>query len=176
MSEPFLGQISIFSFGFAPKGWTMCNGQLLSIAQNQALFALLGTQFGGNGIQTFGLPNLQGNVPMGMGNGAGLTPRVIGQSGGEQGVTLTVSQIPSHSHVPNYTAMADAAGQNTVGPVGKLWAPDPNGNVTFSTGDGEMLAANALANTGGSLPHNNMAPYLVLNFCIALVGIFPSRN
>ena len=171
MSEPFLGQISIFSFNFAPKGWTMCNGQLLPINQNQALFALLGTQFGGNGQTNFALPSLQGNVPMGMGQGGGLSPRNIGQVGGAQAVTLLLSQIPSHSHVPNYTAAA-----NAMGPVGNLWAADPNGNVTFDMTGTETLAPNAIGNAGGSQPHDNMAPYLTLNFCIALQGIFPSRN
>ena len=171
MSEPFLGQISIFSFNFPPKGWAMCNGQLLPINQNQALFSLLGTQFGGNGISTFALPDLRGNVPMSMGNGSGLSPRVIGQVAGEQAVTLTIGQMPSHSHVPNYTTTA-----NAMSPVGNLWAPDPNGNVTFDNSGTETLAANAIGNAGGSQPHDNMAPYLALNFCIALQGIFPSRN
>jgi microcystin-dependent protein len=184
MSEPFLGQISIFSFSFPPKGWALCNGQLLPINQNQALFSLLGTQYGGNGTMNFALPNFQGQVAMGMGNGAGLTPRPIGQTGGEQNHTLTPNEMPLHSHAPNYTGTA-----NSLTPGGNLWAPDPNGNITFATSGNEAMAVQALGangnptgplpainKAGGSQPHNNMAPSLVLNFCIAMQGIFPSRN
>lgn len=171
MSEPFLAQISMFSFGFAPKGWALCNGQLLPINQNQALFALLGTQYGGNGTTTFALPNLQGRVAMSMGQGPGLTGRTLGEVGGEQNHTLIAGEMPPHSHTPNFTAPT-----NATGPAGNLWAADPNGNVTFATGGGETMAANAIANAGGNQPHNNMAPYLVVNFCIALQGIFPSQN
>jgi microcystin-dependent protein len=183
MSEPFIGQISIFSFNFPPKGWAFCDGQLLPINQNQALFSLLGTYYGGNGITNFALPNFQGKVAMGMGSGAGLSPRTIGQAGGEQNHTLNVSEMPQHSHTPSYTATA-----NSLNPSGALWAPDPNGNVTFATSgnetmavqvtnsNGDVVSAGAIAYAGGSLPHNNMAPYLVLSFAIALNGIFPSRN
>lgn len=184
MSEPFIGQISIFSFNFPPKGWTFCNGQLLPINQNQALFSVLGTQFGGNGTSNFALPNLQGKAPLGMGNGAGLTPRVIGETGGEQGHTLSVNEMPQHSHAPNYTGTA-----NSLTPSADLWAPDPSGNITFATSGNEPMAVQAfgsngqpvgppgaIASTGGSQAHNNMAPYLVLTFAIALQGIFPSRN
>src|SRR5271170_3870155 len=120
MSEPFLGQISIFSFSFPPKNWALCNGQLLAINQNQALFSLLGIQYGGNGTTTFALPNFQSRVPMGMGNGAGLTPRLIGQAGGEQSHTLTPNEMPQHSHTPNYTGTA-----NSLTPGGNLWLPIP---------------------------------------------------
>ncbi|HUA22277.1 MAG TPA: tail fiber protein [Bryobacteraceae bacterium] len=183
MSEPFLGQISIFSFNFPPRGWAFCDGQLLAINQNQALFSLLGTYYGGNGTTTFALPNLQTKVAMGVGNGAGLSPRVIGQTGGEQGHTLSVNEMPQHSHTPNYTASA-----NSLNPAGDLWAADPNGNITFATSanetmaiqitnsSGNVVSAGAIANAGGGQAHNNMAPYLVLTFAIALQGIFPSRS
>jgi microcystin-dependent protein len=166
MSEQFLGQITIFSFGFAPRGWALCNGQLLPINQNQALFSLLGTFYGGNGIQTFALPNLQGNVAMSFGNGY-----TQGQVGGESAHTLLTTEIPPHSHPVNYGAAA-----TSLTPGGELWAADPNGNVTFASSPSETLAPQAIGPNSGGLPHSNMQPYLVLNFCIALTGIFPSRN
>jgi microcystin-dependent protein len=171
MSTPYLGQITIFAFSFPPKGWAFCNGQLLPINQNQALFALLGTQFGGNGQTNFALPNLQGNVAMGMGQGAGLNNRTIGEVGGQQAHTLLVTEMAPHGHSANYGAAA-----TSLTPGGNLWAADPNGNVTFAGSGSETLAPQAIGNTGGNQPHNNMEPYLVLNFCIALQGIFPSRN
>ncbi len=177
MSTPFLGQVSIFAFNFAPKGWTMCNGQVLSINQNQALFALLGTTYGGNGQTTFALPNLQGRAALHFGQGQGLNGRVLGEVVGEQAHTLNVSEMPPHSHSAHFAAAADS-----LTPAGKYWAADPNGNVTFSaTGNESMANVNgngprAIDNAGGSQPHQNMQPYLTLNFCIALQGIFPSRN
>ena len=171
MSEPFVGQISIFSFGFAPKGWAMCNGQLLSINQNQALFALLGTFYGGNGQTNFALPNLQGKVAMSFGQGAGLQMRNLGEVGGEQAHTLITPEMAPHSHQVNYAASA-----SSLTPAGNLWAADPNGNVTFATSGGETMHPAAIGNAGGGQAHQNIEPYLVLNFCIALQGIFPSRN
>ena len=170
MSEPFLGQISIFGFNFAPKGFALCNGQIMSIAQNQALFSLLGTYYGGNGTSNFALPNLQGLVPVHFGQGLGLSPYVIGQVGGQEAHTLTINEIPPHRHAPNYTATA-----NQSSPAGNIWAPDPNGNVTFATTGGETLVTNAIGLAGSNQPHENRSPFTVLNFCIALVGIFPSR-
>ena len=170
MSEPFLGQLSIFSFGFPPKGWALCNGQLFPINQNQALFSLLGTTYGGDGRTTFALPNLQGRVAMSFGQGIGQN-HTLGEVGGEQGHTLTFGEMTPHSHAPNYAATAD-----TLAPGGKLWAADPNGNVTFATSAGETMHPAAIGNAGGSQAHQNIEPYLVLNFCIALQGIFPSRN
>ena len=166
MSTPFLGQITIFSFQFAPRGWAMCNGQLLAINQNQALFSLLGTTFGGDGRVNFALPNLQGDASMMFGNSF-----VQGLVGGEASHTLLVGEIPAHNHPAHYTAMA-----SSLTPRGGLWAPDPNGNVTFASSATEVLAPQAIGQNSGGQPHQNMQPYLVLNFCIALQGIFPSRN
>src|SRR3974390_1367397 len=178
MSDPYLGQISIFGFTFAPLGFTLCNGQLFPISQNTPLFALLGTTYGGNGTTNFALPNLQGLVPLHFGQGPGLSLYNLGQRGGEEGHTLTVNEMASHRHTPNYTATADQAS-----PVGNIWAPDPNGNVTFATTANEILANvptdppnNAIGLAGGGQAHENRAPFLVLNFCIALNGIFPTRT
>jgi microcystin-dependent protein len=166
MSTPFLGQISIFSFSFPPNGWALCNGQLLAINQNAALFSLLGTFYGGNGTTNFALPNLQGNVAMSFGNGY-----TQGQVGGEHAHTLLTTEIPPHSHPANFAAAA-----TSLTPGGELWAPDPNGNVTFASSPSETLAPQAIGANSGGQAHQNMQPYLVLNFCIALAGIFPSRN
>jgi microcystin-dependent protein len=166
MAEPFLSEIRIFSFSFAPKGWAMCNGQILPINQNQALFALLGTTYGGNGIQNFALPNLQGRVSIGVGG-----THTIGERAGEQSHTLTAGELPRHTHGAN------AASDTTdTAPAGHYWAPDVAGNVTFATTPNVALAPAAITNTGGSQAHNNMQPYLTVNFCIALLGIFPSQT
>ncbi len=165
MSTPFLGEIKIISWTFAPKGWAFCNGQLLPIAQNQALFSLLGTTYGGNGQTTFALPDLRGCVPFHVGGGL-----AQGQRAGEQAHTLTLQELPTHTHVP----LGSSNSANAVSPAENVWA-------SFS-GDGYATTANttlnpeSITNTGGSQPHENMSPYLVLNFCIALQGIFPSRN
>lgn len=165
MSTPFLSEIKLLSFNFAPKGWALCNGQLLPINQNQALFSLLGTTYGGNGQTNFGLPNLQGKIPMHVGNG-----HTLGETGGEQAHTLNISEMPQHTHFP-----VGSSDQATLpGAGGNLWGKDasapyaPSGTTPMNTGS--IVAA------GGSQPHNNMSPYLVMNFCIALQGIFPSRN
>jgi len=171
MSTPFLGQVTIFLFNFPPKGWAMCNGQLLPINQNQALFSLLGTFYGGDGRVNFALPNLQGRVAMSFGQGAGLQNHSQGEVGGEQGHTLTIGEMAPHSHQPNYAAAA-----TSLTPGGNLWAADPNGNVTFAASGGETMHPAAIGNAGGSQAHQNMEPYEVLNFCIALQGIFPTRN
>lgn len=165
MADPFLGEIRIFSFDFCPTGWAACDGQLLLINQNQALFALLGNQYGGNGITTFALPNLQGRAPVHRG-----TEIQIGESGGEESHTLTVAELGAHSHAPRaVTARGDAGN-----PSGNLWAasrPKPYG----TTLDTPMNPA-AVSPTGGGQPHPNMQPYLVLHYCIALQGIFPSSG
>jgi microcystin-dependent protein len=171
MSEPFLGQITIFSFGFPPRGWAFCNGQILSISQNTALFSLLGTTYGGNGTSTFALPNLQGRAAVGSGVGQGLSSYVLGQTGGEENHTLIGAELPSHSHAPNYSNSATKSS-----PAGNYWAPDPNGNITFATSGGNAMSPAAIGVAGGGQPHTNLAPILALNFCIALTGIFPSRN
>lgn len=165
MSEPFLGEIKIVSFNFPPKGWALCNGQLLPINQNQALFALLGTTYGGDGRVTFALPNLQGRVPFHLGNGF-----VLGQTDGEATHTLNVGEMPAHNHV----ALGNSAEGSVVIPTGNFWAKGP-ASAYGPTPDGSMAAA-ALDASGGSQPHNNMSPYLVLNFVIALQGIFPSQS
>ena len=166
MATPFIGQISIFGFTFAPKNFAYCNGQLLSINQNQALFSLLGTTYGGNGTTTFGLPNLQGRTPMHVGTGF-----VLGQVGGEEAHTLTVSEIPVHTHG---TVTSTAAG--TAGDPSAAFLADGSKAAYAPGTPNQTMAAGAIGNTGGSQSHNNMAPYLTINFCIALVGIFPSRN
>jgi len=184
MSQPYLGEIEIFGFGFAPKGWAFCGGQTLSIQQNQALFSVLGTTYGGNGTTTFMLPDLRGRLAMGQGNGQGLTPRVIGQVGGETSHTLLVTETPAHTHPLNAIQNIGTGDVNSPGPTvvlsqttGKL----SNGNpLTVSlyaadTNPSQALASAAVGNTGGQ-PHNNLMPYNALNFCIALSGIFPSRN
>jgi microcystin-dependent protein len=169
MAEPFLGEIKMLSFSFAPKGWAMCNGQLLPINQNQALFSILGTTYGGNGIQTFALPNLQGRVPMHVGNGF-----VLGQSGGELSHTLVLAEIPAHTHVP----VGSSNPPSVASPAGAYWPTTDGGS--YSSTAGTTLAPGpidpAIAPAGGSQPHENRSPFLTLNFCIALSGIFPSRN
>ena len=166
MSEPFLSEIRIFSFPFAPKGWTLCNGQLLPINSNQPLFSLLGTTYGGDGRVNFGLPNLQARVPISMNAGF-----VLGELGGEQSHTLTIAEIPLHTHTWN----CSNSNANIGAPTGTL-----QGSTTpeYDTSTSSLVAmrANALGNVGGSQAHVNMQPYLVLNMCIALQGIFPSQT
>lgn len=165
MSTPFLGEIKIFSFSFAPKGWALCNGQLLPINQNQALFAILGTTYGGDGVTTFALPNLQGRVPVHVGNGI-----ILGQRAGEQSHTLNISELPAHTHTP----VGSSSSASSASPAGDLWASLSSSGYSPSP-DTTMNPASILP-TGGSQPHDNMSPYLALNFCIALQGIFPSQN
>jgi microcystin-dependent protein len=168
MAEPFLSEIRIMSFGFPPKGWALCDGQLLPINQNQALFSLLGTTYGGDGRVNFGLPNLQGNVPIHMGGG-----HTLGERGGEQGHTLSISEIPTHVH----TLQASSADGDGPAPANATLAGSGtvqiyNGTLTNLT----SLLPSTVANVGGSQAHLNMQPFLVLNFSIALQGIFPSQT
>lgn len=166
MSTPYLSEIRIFSFNFPPKGWAFCNGQLLPINQNQALFSLLGTTFGGDGRVNFALPNLQGRVPLHLGNGLSL-----GQAGGETAHTLNISEMPAHTHTP----VASAAAADQASPANNYWAT--NGTFTpYAASSNETMATQAVSNVGGSQPHSNMSPYLALNFCIALLGIFPAQS
>jgi microcystin-dependent protein len=170
MSTPYISEIRIFSFNFAPKGWAMCNGQLLPINQNQALFSLMGTTYGGDGRTNFALPNLQGNMPIHEGTSIAGNQYVLGQAGGEQYVTLSLTQIPQHTH----TAYASSTAANSGSPANAFWA---GGNQpAYASTAGVTMNPAAVGAVGGSQPHNNLAPFLVLNFCIALVGIFPSRN
>jgi microcystin-dependent protein len=177
VSNPFVGEVRMFAGNFAPRGWAMCQGQILSISQNAALFSLLGTNFGGNGTSTFALPNLQGSVPMHQGNGPGLTPRVVGEVGGEQPVTLLQTEMPAHNHVVN----ADTGGGTQASPIGGVWAEAKKGknaanHYAPSSGSNVAMSTGALSATGGNLAHNNMQPYLCVTFIIALLGIFPARN
>lgn len=166
MSEPFLSEIKIMSFVYAPKGWAMCNGQLLPINQNQALFSLLGTTFGGDGRVTFGLPNMQGRVPVHVGNSF-----ILGQLGGEQNHTLTINETPTHIH----TAQASSAVGNAA-PLGNNLLANTPALIYAPSGNLTSLQPGTIGPTGGSQAHPNMQPFLTLNFCIALQGIFPSRN
>lgn len=169
MSEPFLGEIRIFPYNFAPRGWAFCQGQILSIAQNTALFSLLGTTYGGNGQTTFALPDLRGRMPLGSGQGPGLSPYDLGQVSGTETVTLTTGQMPSHNHLASSTQ----AGAGSTRPSGNV----PSGGGAYAgASDGTRMNPAFIQNTGGSQPHENRQPCLVLNYCIALQGIFPSRN
>lgn len=168
-SEPFIGQIMAVGFNFPPRGWASCEGQLLSIAQNQALFSLLGTTYGGNGTTNFALPDLRGRVPISSGTGPGLTPRSLGERSGSPSVTLTSGNIPSHTH-----PIATASPATSAAPVAAM--PAPGGSQIYGTPDGATLAADSLTDVGGSQPHPNMQPYLGVFYVIALEGIYPSRN
>ena len=173
--EPFIGMIQLFGFNFAPRGWALCDGSLLSIAQYSALFSLLGTTYGGNGQTTFALPDLRGRVPIGYGQGPGLSVNGLGQASGSENVMLVSTQIPAHAHqmmASASTPSAGDAGANSLGSLGRgtganIYAPGATNQVS-------MGSATSIA--GGSQPHSNMQPYLAMNYCIALEGIFPSRN
>jgi microcystin-dependent protein len=174
MATPFIGQIITFGGNFAIRNYAFCNGQLLSIAQNTALFSILGTTYGGNGQTTFGLPNLQGRVGVHFGQGPGLSSYALGQVGGEESHTLINTEMPAHGHALNVTN----AGGNSQTPVGTILATDAAGGTAgYSTAAANgIMAPAAVAPSGGNQPHNNLQPYLALNFLIALQGIFPSRN
>jgi microcystin-dependent protein len=174
MSSPFLGEIRIFAGNFPPRNWAFCNGQILPISQNTALFSLLGTQYGGNGTSTFALPNLQGCAPMHAGQGPGLTQRVQGEVGGSATVTLTTSELPQHTHT--YTAGSGSRGNvNTTQNNVNSDAPFQT-NIYGTSSDGTLMSPTMLAPLVGNQPHENMQPYQVLNFIIALAGIYPARN
>lgn len=176
MSNPFLAEIRIFTAGFAPKGWAQCDGQLMPISQNTALFSLLGTTYGGNGTSNFALPNLQGCAPMQAGQGPGLTLRDLGETAGEQTVTLLQTEMPAHSH----TAQCLSAGNATQSPANAIWAGGGRGAPPMYTpsvpANNVQMNPFALSIAGGSQPHNNMQPFLGLMFIIALQGVFPARS
>jgi microcystin-dependent protein len=172
MANPYVSEIRMFGTNFAPKGWALCNGQLLSIQQNTALFSLIGTLYGGNGTTTFGLPDLQGRVPIHQGNGAGLSPYVVGQRGGVESDTLTVGQMPAHNHLVNAThdtSSHDRPGEKYLGMASTpIYVTTP---VSMETMSPSMISI-----AGGSQPLSIVQPYLAITLCIALVGIFPSRS
>ncbi len=172
MSEPFVGEVRMFAGNFAPRGWAFCDGQLLAVSQNDALFSLLGTIYGGDGRTTFGLPDLRGRIPIHAGSGPGLSPRRLGAKGGAEKVTLTVNQLPSHTHserASNSPGTSSSPANNTLS--NNLTAE------TFTTDISRVnMSSSAITNTGGSRSHTNLQPFLCVHFIIALVGIYPSRN
>ncbi|MBD2867716.1 phage tail protein [Paenibacillus arenilitoris] len=173
MSEPYIGEIRAFAGNFAPKGWALCNGQLLPISHNTALFSILGVTYGGDGKTNFALPDLMGKAPLQQGAGVGLTPRTLGEIGGSPSVTLTTNEIPAHTHAPQ----AVNAG-STLSPTNATWAGLVQGRgipTVYASNPTTPMSPNAVGVTGGSQPHNNRQPYLGVNFIIALEGIFPPR-
>jgi microcystin-dependent protein len=176
MADPFVAEIRIFPFNFAPRGWAWCNGQILPISQNTALFSLLGTTYGGDGKSTFALPNLQGSAPMHTGGnqpGPGLTTHFLGETGGSETVTLLESEIPAHSHL--LRAYGSDPGDH-FGPTGTSLSRSNSGQAWVAAASLTQFSANAISVAGGSLPHNNMMPYLTYYFNIALQGVFPPRS
>lgn len=172
MADPFVAEIRIFPFNFAPKGWAFCDGQLLPLSQNTALFSLLGTTYGGNGKSNFALPNLQGRAPMQPGQGPGLSLRDLGETGGSETVTLLESEIPSHSHTLNGAPTPSDSNEPAGNVLGR-----PTGSVLYGAAQSLVpMAGQALSPSGGDQPHNNLMPYLTFNFCIALQGVFPPRT
>ena len=189
MAEPFLSEIRLFAFNFPPKGWALCQGQILPISQNTALFSLIGTFYGGNGTSNFALPDLRGRAAISMGQGAGLQNYSIGESGGVEAVALTTAQMPSHTHTADATQVTAAlpcvnAAANQSGPTGNVPAIEASGvTATYSSAAADSsigpagIAATITASVaGGGTAHSNMQPFITLNYCIALQGIFPSRN
>lgn len=173
MADPFVAEIRIFGFNFAPRGWAFCNGQLMPIAQNTALFSLLGTTYGGDGRSTFALPNLQGNAALGVGQGPGLSLYDLGEIGGSSSVTLLASEVPTHNHTGMKANARAAISNNPSGAAPAL----TTGNFTYvSTAPNTNLSSSSTSTVGASQPHNNYMPSLVLNFCIATQGVFPPRG
>ncbi|KAF2341825.1 phage tail protein [Flavobacterium tistrianum] len=170
--DQFVAEIRLFPFNFAPVGWAMCNGQLLPISQNTGLFSLLGTTYGGDGKSTFALPNLQGSVPMHPGQGAGLSLHDLGETGGSENVSLLESEIPSHNH----SLMAATLNSQSTSPTNNSLGRGNPIRVYSQTGNNANMSFNSVSIAGSGFPHNNMMPYLTMNFCIALQGIFPARG
>ena len=173
MSEPFVGEIRMFAGNFAPRGWAFCDGQLLAVSQNDALFSLFGTIYGGDGRTTFGLPDMRGRIPIHAGSGPGLSPRSLGSKAGEENVTLITNQLPSHTH----TMQASLDPGSETNPSGNLTASDLAVDAYFSNPPSTAgLASDAITSVGGSRPHTNLQPFICVNFIVALVGIYPSRQ
>ena len=177
MSNAFIGQVVLFAGNFAPRNWAFCNGQIMSINQNTALFSILGTTYGGNGQTTFALPDLRGRVPVSAGQGPGLSNYVLGEMIGTENVTLTINQMPTHTHFVN----ANAATGNAGSPSGAIWAegagrPPPSTYTTGAPGSPVTMSSSALQPVGGNQPHPVLQPLLALNYIICLQGIFPTRN
>jgi microcystin-dependent protein len=175
MADPFVAEIRIFGFNFAPRGWATCDGQLLPLSQNTALFSLLGTTYGGNGKSNFALPNMAGNTPMHWGQAQGGSLYDLGQTGGSENVTLLISEIPAHNH--NFQVGSEIATDNTPSPT-RVVCTSNNGSIyaPINTPQAVLMNPQALTVTGSGFPHNNMQPYLTLTFCIALQGVFPPRG
>jgi microcystin-dependent protein len=172
MSEPFVGEIRMFAGNFAPQGWAYCDGQLLAVSQNDALFSLFGTIYGGDGRTTFGLPDLRGRIPIHAGSGPGLTPRTLGSKSGAENVTVTVNQLPSHTHPMQATEeLADSPN-----PGGQIAARSTTVDLYINENPSSNLAATSITSTGGSQSHPNIMPFLCVHFIVALFGVYPSRN
>jgi microcystin-dependent protein len=170
--DPYIGEIRMFAGNFAPRGWAFCNGQLLAIAQNTALFSLLGTMYGGDGRTNFALPDLRGRVPMHFGQGPGLTPRTQGEQSGSETVTLIAGQMPSHSHAVN----GNQGPGDSTSPAGRYWAASSRRDASYAGSADTALSPQAVAPAGGSQPHENRQPYLAVSYIIALQGIYPPRS
>jgi microcystin-dependent protein len=172
VSEPFVGEIRMFGFNFPPQGWALCDGQLLSISQNAALFSLLGTTYGGDGESTFALPDLRSRVPVSQGQGDGLSSYAEGQAGGTETVTLAAAQMPAHTHAVNASSSPAASER----PAGRVLARSPDHSYIPEPDTDTVMNAKMIGAAGNSQPHDNIQPYLALNFCIALQGVFPARE
>jgi len=170
--DPYIGQIMMFGGNFAPRGWALCNGQLLSIAQNTALFSILGTTYGGDGRTTFGLPDLRGRAPIHWGQGPGLTNRTIGESGGEETVTLSGAQMPAHNHVAN----AASGGGSATSPQNAVWAASTARDNIYAAAADTSMSPSAIGPAGSGQPHDNMPPYQAVSYIIALEGLYPPRD
>jgi microcystin-dependent protein len=172
VSEPFVGEIRMFGFNFPPQGWALCDGQLLSISQNAALFSLLGTTYGGDGESTFALPDLRSRVPVSQGQGDGLSSYAEGQAGGTETVTLAAAQMPAHTHAVSASSSPAASER----PAGRVLARSPDHSYIPEPDTDTVMNAKMIGAAGNSQPHDNIQPYLALNFCIALQGVFPARE
>jgi microcystin-dependent protein len=171
MATPFLGEIQMVGFNFAPTNWAKCNGQLIAITQNEALFALIGTTYGGDGVTTFGLPNVQSRMPIHMGQGQGLSQYILGQQAGSESVTLLANQLPAHGHTP----LCNSTTGDQASPTNNFWAASAQ-QLYSNAAPAAAMNPGLIQPSGGNQPHDNMNPFLVINFIIALAGIFPTRN